>query len=88
MNYEVSRTTLADVFLKLEGKEAVDHKGKTLIPLCKFGMIKVLYWVFSLKINICKFLLNVTCHCFCQVKNCSCIKIQISFSDNYLPREV
>ncbi|XP_068511598.1 ATP-binding cassette sub-family A member 9-like isoform X1 [Anas acuta] len=27
VNYEVSRTTLADVFLKLEGKEAIDHKA-------------------------------------------------------------
>uniref|UniRef100_A0A8B9TZL3 ABC transporter domain-containing protein n=1 Tax=Anas zonorhyncha TaxID=75864 RepID=A0A8B9TZL3_9AVES len=33
VNYEVSRTTLADVFLKLEGKRAFDHEGKTLIPL-------------------------------------------------------
>lgn len=56
VNYEVSRTTLADVFLKLEDEEAIDHEGKTLIPLCKFGMIKVLYSVFSLKkvyVNFC-----------------------------------
>uniref|UniRef100_A0A8C3L739 ABC transporter domain-containing protein n=1 Tax=Chrysolophus pictus TaxID=9089 RepID=A0A8C3L739_CHRPC len=46
VHYEVSRTTLADALLKLEGKEDADHKGKALIPLCK---IKRLHFVFSSK---------------------------------------
>uniref|UniRef100_A0A672UDZ5 ABC transporter domain-containing protein n=1 Tax=Strigops habroptila TaxID=2489341 RepID=A0A672UDZ5_STRHB len=29
VNYEVSRTTLEEVFLKLEGEEAIDQEGKT-----------------------------------------------------------
>uniref|UniRef100_A0A8C0EBJ9 ABC transporter domain-containing protein n=1 Tax=Bubo bubo TaxID=30461 RepID=A0A8C0EBJ9_BUBBB len=33
VNYEVSRTTLEDVFLKLEGEEAVNQEGKTLTPI-------------------------------------------------------
>uniref|UniRef100_A0A803XXH3 ABC transporter domain-containing protein n=1 Tax=Meleagris gallopavo TaxID=9103 RepID=A0A803XXH3_MELGA len=41
VHYEVSRTTLADALLKLEGKEDIDHKGKALIPFCK---IKRLYF--------------------------------------------
>uniref|UniRef100_A0A8C9FD21 ABC transporter domain-containing protein n=1 Tax=Pavo cristatus TaxID=9049 RepID=A0A8C9FD21_PAVCR len=44
VHYEVSRTTLADALLKLEGKEDIDHKGKALIPLCK---IKGSYFVFT-----------------------------------------
>jgi len=44
VHYEVSRTTLADALLQLEGREAIDHKGKALVPLCK---IKGLYFVFS-----------------------------------------
>uniref|UniRef100_A0A803XWZ7 ABC transporter domain-containing protein n=1 Tax=Meleagris gallopavo TaxID=9103 RepID=A0A803XWZ7_MELGA len=44
VHYEVSRTTLADALLKLEGKEDIDHKGKALIPFCK---IKRLYFVFT-----------------------------------------
>uniref|UniRef100_A0A8C3PXL2 ABC transporter domain-containing protein n=1 Tax=Chrysolophus pictus TaxID=9089 RepID=A0A8C3PXL2_CHRPC len=58
VHYEVSRTTLADALLKLEGKEDADHKGKALIPLCK---IKRLHFVFSSK-NMCKFLLDVMFH--------------------------
>uniref|UniRef100_A0A8D0KU02 ABC transporter domain-containing protein n=1 Tax=Strix occidentalis caurina TaxID=311401 RepID=A0A8D0KU02_STROC len=33
VNYEVSRTTLEDVFLKLEGEEAINQEGKTLTPI-------------------------------------------------------
>uniref|UniRef100_A0A8C3LBS3 ABC transporter domain-containing protein n=1 Tax=Chrysolophus pictus TaxID=9089 RepID=A0A8C3LBS3_CHRPC len=64
VHYEVSRTTLADALLKLEGKEDADHKGKALIPLCK---IKRLHFVFSSK-NMCKFLLDVMFHRSWQVK--------------------
>uniref|UniRef100_A0A8C2UE32 ATP-binding cassette sub-family A member 9-like n=1 Tax=Coturnix japonica TaxID=93934 RepID=A0A8C2UE32_COTJA len=35
VHYDVSRTTLADALLKLEGREAIDHRGKAVIPLCK-----------------------------------------------------
>uniref|UniRef100_A0A8D0F391 ABC transporter domain-containing protein n=1 Tax=Strix occidentalis caurina TaxID=311401 RepID=A0A8D0F391_STROC len=35
VNYEVSRTTLEDVFLKLEGEEAINQEGKTLTPICE-----------------------------------------------------
>ncbi|NXY46384.1 ABC8B protein, partial [Ceuthmochares aereus] len=35
VNFEVSGTTLEDVFLKLEGEEAIDKEGKTLTPICK-----------------------------------------------------
>uniref|UniRef100_A0A8C3KFM9 ABC transporter domain-containing protein n=1 Tax=Calidris pygmaea TaxID=425635 RepID=A0A8C3KFM9_9CHAR len=35
VNYEVSRTTLEDVFLKLEGEEAIGQEGKMLTPICK-----------------------------------------------------
>uniref|UniRef100_A0A803XUI2 ABC transporter domain-containing protein n=1 Tax=Meleagris gallopavo TaxID=9103 RepID=A0A803XUI2_MELGA len=31
VHYEVSRTTLADALLKLEGKEDIDHKGKLIV---------------------------------------------------------
>uniref|UniRef100_A0A8B9QY35 ABC transporter domain-containing protein n=1 Tax=Anas platyrhynchos TaxID=8839 RepID=A0A8B9QY35_ANAPL len=79
VNYEVSRTTLADVFLKLEGKEAIDHKGKTLIPLCKFGMIKVLYWVFSLK----KYIYRYTLMCGAEPINCFPVLVNI-LSNSFL----
>uniref|UniRef100_A0A8V5GA54 Uncharacterized protein n=1 Tax=Melopsittacus undulatus TaxID=13146 RepID=A0A8V5GA54_MELUD len=35
VNYEVSRTTLEEVFLKLEGEEAIGQEGKTGTLLCK-----------------------------------------------------
>uniref|UniRef100_A0A8C2UIM8 ATP-binding cassette sub-family A member 9-like n=1 Tax=Coturnix japonica TaxID=93934 RepID=A0A8C2UIM8_COTJA len=48
VHYDVSRTTLADALLKLEGREAIDHRGKAVIPLCK---MKGSY-LFSVKRNI------------------------------------
>lgn len=51
VNYEVSRTTLEDVFLQLEGEEAIGQEGKTLTPVCKCGTIMVPYiHMFSLNI--------------------------------------
>uniref|UniRef100_A0A8B9IYS3 ABC transporter domain-containing protein n=1 Tax=Amazona collaria TaxID=241587 RepID=A0A8B9IYS3_9PSIT len=35
VNYEVSRTTLEEVFLKLEGEEAIGQEGKTVTLICK-----------------------------------------------------
>lgn len=43
VNYEVSRTTLEDVFLKLEGEEAIGQEGEALTPICKCGTMKLPY---------------------------------------------
>uniref|UniRef100_A0A8C6K5G4 Uncharacterized protein n=1 Tax=Melopsittacus undulatus TaxID=13146 RepID=A0A8C6K5G4_MELUD len=47
VNYEVSRTTLEEVFLKLEGEEAIGQEGKTGTLLCKCGMKDQSFLVFS-----------------------------------------
>lgn len=43
VNYEVTRTTLQDVFLKLQGEEAVNPEGKAPTSFCKRGIIKNTY---------------------------------------------
>lgn len=40
VNYEVTRTTLEDVFLQLQGEEAIDPEGKALTPFGKRGIPK------------------------------------------------